>query len=92
MDNGNITTIEFARDLGRWLADLEGDDPNFWLIFQEAARNSKLHWEALDFFQAYTFKVIYTDDGPYLRFLGIETQYDEWVPATKDQLVLRNPA
>lgn len=88
----DVTTIEFARDLGRWWADLEDDDPNFWLIFLEAARNSKLHWEALDFFQAYTFKVIYTEDGPYLRFLGIDTRYGEYVEATEDQMVLRNPA
>ena len=74
MDSGDIVTIEFARDLGRWWVDLEEDDPNCWLIFQEAGRNSKLHWEALDFFQAYAFKVVYTDDGPFLRFLGIDTR------------------
>lgn len=88
----HYVTIEYARDLSRWWADLEDENEHFWLIFEEAARNSKMRWEALDYFQKYQFKLVETEDGPRLRFLGVDTRYGEYVAATQDQMVLGAPA
>lgn len=96
--------IEYDRELRRWAADLEEDIDNFWEMFEEAAVNSKLRWEALDVFQSYQFKLmdmpnpqIEEDPDAYpkmlgLRFLGVDARWGEFVPATKDQMVLGNPA
>lgn len=87
----DFVTIEFRPDLRRWCADLEDEEDGFWEVFLEAARNSKLRWEALDFFQKYQFRLFETNEGLKLRFLAIDTRYGEYVPATKDQMVLGAP-
>lgn len=87
----DFVSIEYDLDLKRWVLDDESD-PNHWQNFQVAAENSKLMWEYLDKLQRYNFKVLFEGSEPQgLRFLGVEARWGEFVSATPDQMVLRNP-
>ncbi len=88
----HFVTIEYDREARRWAAC--GDNPNTDQVFSDAEEQAGLRWESLDVMQKYCFKVIYTpqDKVEGLRFLGVETRWGEYVAATKDQLVLRNPS
>lgn len=93
----NFVTIEFDPEEDQWVED---EESSIWPEnyvggggpFYAAAQLSGLQWEHLDKVQKYQFRVVYEGDQVKgLRFLGTEARWGEFVPATPDQLVLKNP-
>lgn len=92
-----FVTIEFDPEDDMWVVDetsavwtndyVGGGGP-----FYAAAQMSGLCYEHLDKLQRYQFRVL-VENGQVtgLRFLGTEARWGEFVPATADQLVLKNP-
>lgn len=96
----DFVTIEYSVDDEGWIPNDVGPDPETGLEdFAVACEKAGLQWEHLDKLQRYCFKVVYVapvDDAQEeiagLRFLGVEARWGEFVPATPEQLVLRNPS
>ena len=96
----DFVTIEYRRDLSDWCPkEIDEMTQGQEVDFDQACKLSKLTWEHLDVMQRYCFKVVYEDrdesvgypEVKGLRFLGVEARWGEYVAATQDQLVLRNP-
>lgn len=96
----NFVTIEYDPEDDMWSVD---EEASVWAHkglaggpFYAAAQISGLCYEHLDKLQRYQFRVLHEDDKTCdqvrgLRFLGTEARWGEFVPATADQLILKNP-
>jgi len=93
----NFVTIEYDPEQEMWVED---ENASVWPEdyvggggpFYMAAKLSGLQWEHLDKVQRYQFRILFEDDQVKgLRFLGTEARWGDFVPATQDQLVLKNP-
>lgn len=93
-----FVTIQYDPEEEMWVEDEEssvwpedycgGGGP-----FYAAAEISGLQYEHLDKLQRYQFRLLMDSDDEVkgLRFLGTEARWGEFVAATQDQMVLRNP-